>query len=482
MSPVTGGQTEAERRRIASDVHLAFVAELYQLQMDEGRYLLHESPAGAKSWERAPIAKIAGDPRVERVVGDQCQYGQQSFKGAPVRKPTGWMSNSPEILEKPERKCKGVQGNCSRQQGGRHESASGRVARVAREAAIYPFKLCRSILEGCRNQARKDGKLEGGLYGMQSIFEEDSVRLLQPSYRDAVTGEELDDDEAEAAHRTFNLKGGVSTFKDSVTGQQLEPALVRAARKLEMEYFESKQVWETRPRAEALARTGKAPISVRWIDTNTGDDDSPNYRSRLVAREIRRKDENPMFAPTPPLESLRTVVSLAATNARGMPPHVRDPTSSRRTQLSFIDISRAYFCAATDPDNPTYVELPAEDPDHGTMVGRLLKHMYGTRKAADGWHSEYAGRLVQDLGFEGRCVGVRLLPERKRPTVLGACRRHHHRRHEGGLGLVQEGTREALRAEGSSTPWDWTKRRQGGDRAEQSGSLDRSRARARGRS
>ena len=34
------------------------------------------------------------------------------------------------------------------------------------------------------------------------------------------------------------------------------------------------------------------------------------------------------------------------------------------------------------------------------MVGLLLKHMYGTRKAADGWHSEYAGRLVQDLGFE----------------------------------------------------------------------------------
>ena len=34
------------------------------------------------------------------------------------------------------------------------------------------------------------------------------------------------------------------------------------------------------------------------------------------------------------------------------------------------------------------------------MVGKLLKHMYGTRKAADGWHSEYAGRLVQDLGFE----------------------------------------------------------------------------------
>ena len=61
-----------------------------------------------------------------------------------------------------------------------------------------------------------------------------------------------------------------------------------------------------------------------------------------------------------------------------------------RTQISFIDICRTYFCAETNPNDPTYVELPSEDPDHGSMVGLLLKHMYGTRKAADGWHCEYA--------------------------------------------------------------------------------------------
>ena len=33
------------------------------------------------------------------------------------------------------------------------------------------------------------------------------------------------------------------------------------------------------------------------------------------------------------------------------------------------------------------------------LVGKLLKHIYGTRKAADCWHCEYAGRLVSDLGF-----------------------------------------------------------------------------------
>ena len=52
---------------------------------------------------------------------------------------------------------------------------------------------------------------------------------------------------------------------------------MKAARKLEMEYFDAKQ--------EAPAKTGKAPITVRWVDTNKGDDDDTNYRSRLVAME-----------------------------------------------------------------------------------------------------------------------------------------------------------------------------------------------------
>ena len=388
---------ERERRMIASDVHLKFVAELYDLQMKEGRYFLHENPEGAKSWEREPMMDLAKNPKVSRIVGDQCQYGQQSYQGAPVKKGTGWMSNSPEILKKLERRCRGTRGECSRPGGGRHATASGRVAR---EAAVYPFRLCRAILEGCRNQLRRDGRLVDGVHGYQGLFDEDVAPLLQPSFYDAFTGERLSGEEGVAAQKVFQITNKEVVYKDSVTGQPLERSLVHAARKLELEYFEAKEVWVRRPRAEALAKTGKSPISVRWIDTNKGDDDSPNYRSRLVAREIRKRGENPIFAPTPPLESLRTVISLAASDVRGMPRHVRAPNSMHRTQVSFIDISRAYFCAATDPDDPTYVELPTEDPEHGTMVGKLLKHMYGTRKAADGWHNEYAGRLVQSLQFE----------------------------------------------------------------------------------
>ena len=71
---------------------------------------------------------------------------------------------------------------------------------------------------------------------------------------------------------------------DATTGQILRGELVRQARAQEMEYFTSKNVYTKRPRAEAIKPTGKPPISVKWVDTNKGDDTDPNYRSRLVAR------------------------------------------------------------------------------------------------------------------------------------------------------------------------------------------------------
>ena len=119
-----------------------------------------------------------------------------------------------------------------------------------------------------------------------------------------------------------------------------------------------------------------------------------------MAREIRRAGEDPVFAPTPPLESIRTILSLAATDLPGEEVHDRRPDSDERTQVQFIDIARAYVCAKTDPDDPTYVELPREHPGREKgQCGLLLCHMYGTRKAGDGWHCEYSTTL-KELGFE----------------------------------------------------------------------------------
>ena len=53
------------------------------------------------------------------------------------------------------------------------------------------------------------------------------------------------------------------------------------------------------------------------------------------------------FAPAPPLEALRTVLSLAMTRTGDHQP-VWDPASPDRTQISFVDVTRAYFNARLD--------------------------------------------------------------------------------------------------------------------------------------
>ncbi len=119
-----------------------------------------------------------------------------------------------------------------------------------------------------------------------------------------------------------------------------------------------------------------------------------------MAREIRLSGEEAIFAPTTPLEASRTVLTAAATNWKDARTHVRSPTLEWRTQISFIEVSRAYSNAKRDPDvDPVYVDLPHEDPDKAKgMVGFLLLHLCGTRAAADGWHCEYSS-LLGEMGF-----------------------------------------------------------------------------------
>ena len=154
------------------------------------------------------------------------------------------------------------------------------------------------------------------------------------------------------------------------------------------------------PRQKAYEKIGRPPISARWLDVNKADDEEPNIRSRYVARQMKALDSSgtSYFAPAPPLEAVRIVISLAMTRSGGHQPDW-DPKSHRRMQLSFVDVKRAYFNAKVDRDSaPCFVELPPEDPDRATHCGELLRHMYGTRSAADAWKEEYSTMLVR-LGF-----------------------------------------------------------------------------------
>ncbi len=368
-----------ERARLAAVVHLDFVAELYEMQLDAGRYFLHEHPEWATSWKLPRIDAVLRRTGVERVRGDQCQFGAEirsgAHRGDPVMKPTGFMTNSPMIARAVGARCGGRDGWCSRSKGGRHRLCSGQHAK---DAAVYPRSLCRAILRGVRDQLREDNVLKDGCFGVQAP-----------------------DEDAQVEQNLHGQAQGYSgRYRDDLTGQVLKDKLVHEARTNELEFFHAKNVWLKVPKSEVRARGGRQPISVRWVDVNKGDDMNPKYRSRLVARQMKAHDLSGQtyFAPAPPLEALRTVISLAMTRVGGHQPDW-DPASDKRTQISLVDVKRAYFNAKLDPrEPPTFVQLPVEDPDNQDMCAQLLRHMYGTRLAADGWQEEYSTTLVS-LGF-----------------------------------------------------------------------------------
>ena len=219
--------------------------------------------------------------------------------------------------------------------------------------------------------------------------------------KDGCFGVQVPDDDRDVEMSIRSPESGYSgRIKDDLAGQTLHDGKVAAARATELKFFDTKGVWKKVPRANARTQTGKPPISVRWVDVNKGDDVNENYRSRLVARELKALDRSGAcyFAPAPPLEALRTVLSMAMTRIGAHQP-IWDESSHERQQISFIDVKRAYFNAKLDPaSKPVFVDLPPEDPDHGTMCARLLRHMYGTRGAADGWQEEYSCTLIS-LGF-----------------------------------------------------------------------------------
>ena len=73
-------------------------------------------------------------------------------------------------------------------------------------------------------------------------------------------------------------------------------------------------------------------------------------RSRFVGKEFDDGGVEGLFAGTPPLEALRSILSIATTDFPGQPKHIRDGNSERRTQISAVDISRAYFNAEIDKE------------------------------------------------------------------------------------------------------------------------------------
>ena len=99
---------------------------------------------------------------------------------------------------------------------------------------------------------------------------------------------------------------------DDISGESLDLAAVLAARREEIAYYKEMKAFTKVPISQCVARTGRRPIGVRWIDINKGDQYNINIRSRLVAKEFNNKKCDDLSAGTPPVEAMRAIVSMAA--------------------------------------------------------------------------------------------------------------------------------------------------------------------------
>ena len=84
---------EVETRMAYARKHLEFCVKFYEIQWRNGRYFLHEHPAEAGSWAEPMMRKLMSRSGVQRVVGDECQYGLKSKDEsgeAPARKRIGF--------------------------------------------------------------------------------------------------------------------------------------------------------------------------------------------------------------------------------------------------------------------------------------------------------------------------------------------------------------------------------------------------------
>ena len=176
---------------------------------------------------------------------------------------------------------------------------------------------------------------------------------------------------------------------DDASGAELDANVVKAARKLEIEYVKSRNVYSKVSRSE-VPQGGKV-VRTKWVDINKGDLEKMDVRSRLVAMDFKDGQDPELFAGTPPLEALRLFCSIAA-KTRG---HDGEPMV-----MMVNDVKRAYFYA--EVEKPIWVELPEEDKTEEDVakdrVGRLNVSMYGTRDAARNWQTKVTKHLLS-IGF-----------------------------------------------------------------------------------
>ena len=340
--------------------HLKTSVMFYKRQMERDKYFLHEHPQSASSWYEEEIKELQETEGVYCVEGPMCRWHMKSEDAQGegyVRKQTKWLTNSKVLADILDGECSNKKGNTWH----RHvQLINGRAS----EAKVYPPMLVKAILKGIRKQLEEDGEMQKDVCGVGPVPEE-AIHLEEENF-----------------------------YTDDTTGAYLETPLVEAARKEELDWVKKQGTYKVVSMDECWKETGKPPVTLKWIDINKGDEENPRYRSRLVAREIKKKGQrvlpdHQLFSSMPPLEAMKILGSKMVTVKVSKP-------RRKPLKLKLYDISRAHLYGVAK--RKVYVTLPMEEHEEG-KCGLLEKSMYGTQDAAAIWQDDYSVLLIAN-GFK----------------------------------------------------------------------------------
>ena len=134
---------------------------------------------------------------------------------------------------------------------------------------------------------------------------------------------------------------------------------------------------------------GREAIGNRWVFARKRDDKGNvvRYKARLVAQGFSQKpgidfDLDSTFAPVMRLETLRTVLALAATN---------------RWSLFQSDVKSAYLNGRITEE--IFMRQPAGFDGGSGRVCRLQRSLYGLKQAGNIWNREF-NETMRELGFQ----------------------------------------------------------------------------------
>ena len=388
---------DVETKLLDAMEHVRFSLLLCLEQYRNGRLFLFEHPAGAASWSMKAMQEMKLLDGVRTVKFDFCMLGMKTRdeqgEETAAQKKTQIMTNSDALATLL------LEAQCRHEHT--HTHLLGGRASACQE---YPDKFCdlvcqaikreintvkwRERMNKCFDITRTFGKLLSVQQRIDELPippEEDHLNEL---YRDAI-------------------------FVDDMSGTELNKEDAVEARRKELEFFKKLGVYTKVKKEE-----GMKIISTKWLDVNKGDDKNKNYRARLVGREIAFDKRDDLFAATPPLESLRTILSICSSNQ-----------NSSNAKDNFVimsnDVKRAYFYAPAT--RPIYIRIPDEDKEVGDEGQSrqaqpvVIRHQRRSQELGRKVHGGLGASWIRQRSS----IAVQLLPPAEADQPNGARRRFH---------------------------------------------------------